>query len=282
MDTTYKEISHRMAIVILIDQSGSMAEMHSLTNMLKSKAELVATGVNTFLSEILHRSRGADDLIHDIFDIALLGYGGEKASYLLHNGLFTPSQLDRTRSEYRIDRPYHNFPIGKQPLSIVEYRQWLSPTAHGRTPMGDALRKCIRLLRSWCRRHPADYAPLVINISDGEASDITAEELVTLAERLKEIGTTRGTTLFMNTHIDNLASTPSVKFPSGDEPLPPLRHTRLLHQLSSDMPNQCNDALVEMKGAGHTPPFKALCYNCGGEEIVGLLHINSPSPTAFL
>lgn len=269
----YPYATTRIAIVVLIDQSGSMAEMHSLSNMLKSKAELVATGVNTLLTELLRHARNANGQVQDLFDVAIIGYGGDKATYLLHKGLFSCSQLDKTRSDYIIDRPGHNFLLNNTADNLMEYRRWIMPIAKGRTPMGGALKKCIGLLQRWCKQYPSAPPPMVINISDGEASDVTAEELSALADRLKNVGTEQGKTLFMNIHLDSLSLSEAIKCPSQSAPLPPHRHTRLLYDLSSTMPQEWDAAIAEMKGKEeNTPPFKALCYNCAAEEILSLLH----------
>ena len=123
--------------VILIDQSGSMEEPTSLYGRTVSKAEAVAATVNMLLGELLHRSR-REEGYRDYFDIAVLGYHGERVEPLLSKGkrlVVKPSELYERDTPRRQVQRERRLPDGRTLFSVVEQREWIAPFAEGQTPM---------------------------------------------------------------------------------------------------------------------------------------------------
>lgn len=77
--------THRTSFVIMIDQSGSMQETVLFGCQRMTKAEGVALAANTFIDEIISRSR-RDGGIYDYYDIAVIGYSGDGVQSLLGEG----------------------------------------------------------------------------------------------------------------------------------------------------------------------------------------------------
>ena len=175
----------------------------------------------------------------------------------------------------RIVRRKRTLPNGERFDSVIERREWIAPVAKGRTPMGDALKMARRMVTSWCRKHPESFPPIVINITDGEATDATHEEIATLATRLRQAGTNDGNVLFVNIHLaeGNNPSSDAIRFPSESDTLPVNRHSKLLYNISSTLPALYNSEIMATRGG--TPPFRAVCYNASVCELVGLLAIGS-------
>lgn len=72
------------AFIILIDQSGSMAETVVIDRKEVVKAKAVAFIVNMLIAELLNRSR-REEGYRDYFDIAVLGYHGDEVASLWKN-----------------------------------------------------------------------------------------------------------------------------------------------------------------------------------------------------
>ena len=77
--------THRTAIILAIDGSGSMAEKIRFRNRQMTKAEAVATITNDMLFELIERARRSDG-VRDYYDIAVIGYSGDDEVYSLLPG----------------------------------------------------------------------------------------------------------------------------------------------------------------------------------------------------
>jgi len=53
----------------------------------------------------------------------------------------------------------------------IRFPIWFDPVANGGTPMCQALMRAQDILRTWFAQHPGCFPPIVINITDGEATD---------------------------------------------------------------------------------------------------------------
>lgn len=241
-----------------------------------TKAKAVASVANSLIDEIInncHRHRG----VGDYFDLAVIGYGGDTATPLWGGGFKRITDINAMVTTSESEMVSLRMPDGRVAESVVERRCWIEPRAEGKTPMGDALRIARRLSAAWCRRNSDSFPPLVVNITDGEATDTTPEGLLTLTEKLTSTSTFDGSTLLINIHIASeydIAGTQYI-FPSHSEKLPDNRYTQLLYQISSTMPDIFNCAIAKQKGFIGQPPYKALCYNCSANQLIGLLNIGS-------
>lgn len=267
---------HKAAFLILVDQSGSMAEEVVFQGRTVSKATALAESVNMLIEEILYRSR-RERYVGDYFDIAVLGYGGDGVVSLFGSGFKPITTIDIMSTPIINKIVSHTLPSGKRVDTVVQHRQWVLPHASGQTPMGEALAKARRMVSSWCRKHPESFPPIVINITDGEATDAGEEKIRELAEKIKSTSTNDGNTLLMNIHLAAHHDTPTepLRFPTEATPLPINRHSRLLYDTASTLPSLYNDAISQLRG--EEPPFRAVCYNAPLEDLVGLLAIGSLS-----
>ena len=69
---------------------------------------------------------------------------------------------------------------------------WLRPTAGYQTPMCEALSTASKAIQDWTSQRPDSYPPMVINISDGDATDGNPEPV---AQEIMASGTNDGNTL---------------------------------------------------------------------------------------
>ena len=189
--------------VFLVDQSGSMEDPQS-GDSATSKAMNVAVALNRLLNNLVIRSsRGTS--VRDYFAISIVAYGDDKAWAPWQGGLadstiVTTSQLyaNPARVEARMDR-VPDGAGGYRDLSI-NVPVYVDPAAGGSTPMCKALDNAYRLCEWWIGKHPAGFPPIVLNLTDGEATD---GDPVIFARRLTSLATSNGNVLLFNLHVSS-------------------------------------------------------------------------------
>lgn len=249
-----------------------------------TKAEVVAMVTNRLLCEVINRCR-RDDGIADYFDIAAIGYSGERARMLLSDEVtfMKPSQLARQNCRTRLITQQRTYPDGSSREISTELKYWIEPRAEGNTPMRSALDMALNLLVRWCRRpcSSASYPPTVFNITDGEATDGDYEMLCSIADEIKNLGTSDGKALLININISSMSSDKTVLFPSGKEELPGCRYTSLLYDMSSEMPAEYNDSIQEIR-QGSAPPYRGMSLNTTAASLISMMNIGSRSINKIL
>lgn len=268
------------AFIILIDQSGSMAERVTFDDRVLTKAEAVAMAADMLIDELINRSR-RDDGVRDYYDIAVIGYSGDGVESLLceEEHFIRPSRLAGMpcRSESIIRE--RRLPDGQIQLSTIEHNHWIEPKAAGGTPMYEALTTAYNLVVEWCARpcNRNSYPPTVLNLTDGEASDANAEQLLSLARALKSQSTDDGPTLLINMHNCRMEDgRQGIIFPSSIDELPPQRYSRLLFEMSSTMPLLYHPDIRAIRGSDGES-FKGMGYNCSINNIITMLNIGTIS-----
>lgn len=266
---------HPTAFIVLIDRSGSMAERIVFAGEEMPKSRAVALAANSFIDELLHRAR-RENGVYDYYDIAVLGYSGDGVESLLSPaGEFVkPSRLAarKVRRE-RLTRE-RRLPDGRSVLAVIEQNMWMEAKAAGVTPMKAAFCDALSLLEGWCRKkaNAQSYPPVVLNITDGEASDAGDDDIRALAARIRETGTADGNTLLINIHLGRGDS--PVVFPTCCADLPEHRYARLLYDISSEMPAGYYDSIASMK-PGEAGPFRGMSFNCPLGSLVAMMNIGS-------
>ena len=264
---------HRAAFVIAIDQSTSMQEMVRFGKLVISKAEAVAYTTNTLLTELMDRCRRTDGL-RNYYDVAVLGYGNDKVMPLLDSeGFMSIEQLAFSLSKIEAE------PFDQESFTLQH--KWIKPHAEGNTPMYEALLKVRNMLHEWCslEHNHESFPPVVINITDGEASDCDDAELHDICEQIRRTATADGNTLLLNIHISTDCRVPSIIFPMAEELTSAGHYAHLLAGCSSIMPAAFNSAIAELKGAGATPPYYGMGYNATVVELLSIINIGSRSIT---
>ena len=135
------------------------------------------------------------------------------------------------------------------------------------------------LAGAWCAvpRNRDSFPPIVLNITDGEASDATPQTLLAEAGSIKSVATRDGNVLLFNIHLAGSGTQTSAQcFPSNREELPCIRYADLLYDMSSELP-ACYDDLILASHPGACPPFRAVGYNCPVEELFAMLAIGTAS-----
>lgn len=268
------------AFVILIDQSGSMEEQITFDSIRMSKSEAVTIAANMLISELVNRSR-REDGIRDYFDIAAIGYSNDRArSLLCAEGTFTrPSLINQAVCRTKLYTKERTLPNGHKVVTTTEQKLWIEPCAEGGTPMYDAFVKAHELVEKWCRKgsNLRSYPPTIFNITDGEASDCSDDQLIRLADKIKSIRTEDGNVLLINMHLSGSSSDKTTVFPSEEKLFENNKYAQLLFRLSSTMPANYEENIVRIKGTYDRPPFRGMSFNTSIADIIAMMNIGSIS-----
>ena len=108
---------------------------------------------------------------------------------------------------------------------------WFDPVANGGTPMCQGFSLARNTLQAWLNQHPSCFPPIVINITDGEATDGDPSDSANLIKTLKS---NDGEVLLFNLHISSQRATP-IEFADSEDGLPD-RFAQLLFRMSSILP----------------------------------------------
>jgi len=225
--------------VFLIDQSSSMLEPFAGRDD-KQKADGVADAINRLLQNLAIKAAKSEG-IRDYFYVGVIGYGGRVGSGL--GGPLAGQQLVPISAiadnPIRVEQRTRKVDDGAGGLveQSFKFPVWFEATATGRTPMCQALGLAQQWIGGFIRRFPACYPPLVLNITDGMATD---GDPLPPAKALMELATSDGTVLVFNAHVSAKPARP-VEFPAGEDGLPD-NFSRLLFRMSSPLPPKVLEA----------------------------------------
>ena len=266
---------------MLLDRSTSMQQMVRFGQMVASKSEVVAYTANALITELLDRCRRSDG-IRNYYDIAVVGYCNDRVESLLSDNGFTSIKELSDRIPEATSIAFESMlEDGSRMLTRHRQHRWIEPLAEGNTPMYEALHQARNLVEEWCEQpqNQESFPPIVINITDGEPTDCTDNDLLDVCTLIKRTATADGNTLLINIHICTDNSLPSVIFPMPEELTHAGHKVRLLADCSSTMPEALNNAIHELKGLGATPPYIGMGYNATVVELLSMINIGSRSIT---
>jgi uncharacterized protein YegL len=271
------------AIILLLDQSGSMSEgKFNINSEEMNKAQALSYYVNTLLEEITQKCK-KDDGIRDYIDICILGYGAngnecspawigalEGKTWVSVNELYTHGKV--STKTIRVMRR------GIESDQTVETRTWINPVSKGSTPLGAALKKAYSLCDAWIRQgnHKTCYPPTVINFTDGEATDVSdLEQLLPLAQQITQLHTEDGHVLFYNCHL-SIHSSQSCYFPKDIQELPKDKNAKTLYEMSSVIPPIGNAIISQhRKDADTFTRYKGMVFNAPITTILSILQLGT-------
>lgn len=271
---------HRTAFVVMLDQSASMQGRVRFGRMMMTKAEAVAFTANALVTELVDRSRRTDG-VRNYYDVAIVGYGGDGVEILTTDGFRSIEELARHAPRMKSVAFEELLPDGTAAMVEHSCEQWIEAKAEGTTPMYEAMLRVRDMLAEWCAKpeNRESFPPIVINITDGEASDCSDSELLDICSQLRAVATDDGQVLLLNIHITSSDTLPSIIFPMADELLSASRHARTLAECSSIMPEAFSDAIHSLKGMGAVPPYYGMGYNATIVELLSIINIGSRSIT---
>ncbi len=276
------------AFLLLVDQSGSMAETTLWNGARVSKAEVVSEAINALLGELAARTR-RDDRYRHYYDLAVAGYCGSEVGSLLptlgDSPFLSPEQLISNTVEVRTLQRERLLPDGRTVVTQTRQPVWVKPRSEWNTPMVGALDFACEAMKRWCAAHAGlpCHPPTVIHISDGEATDGTPAEAAAAAARLRRLGTSEGPLLFLNIHLSSSPDARPVLFPARADELPEDRYARLLFDLSSPVPESFYPEIEALTGRpAPADGVRGTAYNAEMIDLVRMMNIGTDTTGLLL
>jgi hypothetical protein len=258
--------------IFLVDHSGSMHDQQGGSSNV-SKAENVADAINRLLNNLVIRSSRGNS-VRDYFSVSIVAYGNDQVWAPWQGGLagstiVTTSQLEANpaRVEARVDR-VPDGAGGYRNLSI-NVPVYVDSAAGGSTPMCKALENAYRLCEWWVERHPAGFPPIVLNLTDGEATD---GDPVAGARRLTSLATSNGNVLLFNLHVSSGIG-PMQLYPLSDATLAG-DFAKRLFGMSSILPQSMLQAAAGL-GLTLEPGSRGFVFNADPLQLVQFLQIGT-------
>jgi hypothetical protein len=267
------EISRKSptCFVFLVDQSSSMFEAFG-GRPDRTKAQGVADALNRLLQNLVLKCTKADG-IRDFFHVGLIGYSGRVESAfggaLAGRKLVPISQLaDRP---LRVEQRVRHVDDGAGGLLEQKFKfpVWFEAKATGRTAMCAALATARQYLADFLAGYPDCFPPLVINITDGEATD---GDPLPAAQQLQSLASSDGHALLFNAHLSDKRNYP-VEFPVEEVGLPD-RFARLLFRMSSPLPPRLVET-ARADGLGVGPQSRGFVFNADLVAVVRFLDLGT-------
>jgi hypothetical protein len=202
---------HPGCILFLLDQSGSMAD--SFAGTAQSKASALSLAVNRLIRNLVLQCQRGEE-VRDYYHVGVIGYGGTTRSAF--GGQLAGQQMVPISviADYPLRMATDALP--GNPSIAVELPLWVEEAAEGGTPMTAAINLAGSVLVDWANAHMDSFPPIVVNISDGAATDGDPRSI---AAQLRGVQTADGNLLLFNVNLSDVAAHP-VEYPNSPVGLP--------------------------------------------------------------
>ena len=207
--------------LFLIDQSTSMAEEISGGDAAVPKAVGVADTMNKWLQELSIKCAKSGG-VRDYYHVGVVGYG-KKVGPCLNvpsNGQDLVPISEIADNPARIDE-----------RESVRIPVWFDSIADGGTPMCRAASEGERILNGWLGSHPDCFPPIVIHITDGEATDGDPDSRL---RNLTTLSSSDGNVMLFNIHLSANPDASPICFPDSADSLPD-EYSKMLFETASPL-----------------------------------------------
>lgn len=263
--------------LFLVDQSGSMNGRIGGVSTSDQKDKAAADALNRALQAISIRCSQGEE-VKDYFHIGIIGYTTD---------MLTRTELDPTLSGVSVGQPFltvsevaniarvetrrvkQSDGAGGLVDAEVDFPVWLEAKHRYGTPMCAALKAAKQAMETWIGNHPDSFPPILINISDGEASDGDPAQM---AKDIMDLGTDDGNALIFNVHLSEMPGYP-VMYPSDPGNLPN-ESAKKLFEMSSPLPPQAREAARTME-IPMEDGAKGYVYNADMTSLIQFLEIGT-------
>ena len=269
--------------LFLVDRSKSM-EAALAGQPGQRKMDQAADAINRILDAVSQRcSQGMD--IRDYFHIGILGYNtdssGSPIVASILNGT-TPEQPFLLISQVVevadvVERQVRESDGAGGVIEVTRRMPvWLQPHAEFGTPMCAALQLASNAVGAWVAQNPNSFPPIVINVTDGDASD---GDPVPFGQQIMNLQTNDGNALLFNVHLSEMAAMP-VQFPDREDGLPDQLAVRLF-QMSSVFP-EASRALAASLDLAMSPDSRGFVFNADAVALVQFLDLGTRGPSMWV
>ena len=263
--------------LFLIDQSGSMSGALGGQPGLR-KMDAAADAVNRILDDVSQRcAKGME--VRDYFHVGIITYttddkGNPDVRSVLDGTSLKKPFLTISKVADAATLEERQVKVPDDAGGLVEVTQkfqvWLRPEADWGTPMCAALSAASDALHDWITDHRRSYPPMVISVTDGDATD---GDPVPLAEEIMAMETDDGNVLVYNAHLSEMSAMP-VQYPSDEGEAPPDEYARRMFRMSSVFP----DPVVKLAAGMDLPVTqgsRGYVYNADMVALVQFLNIGT-------
>lgn len=258
--------------LFLIDQSGSMADTFGGGGGNKRKADGVADAINRLLQNLIIKCAKSEG-IRDYYHIGVIGYGATIGSgftgHLTGQDLSPISLIANSPSKIEERTKKVDDGAGGLVDQTIKFPIWFDPIADGGTPMCQALDQAKSIIQNWINEHPSCFPPIVINITDGEATDGDPTEK---AEEIKRLSSVDGNVLVFNIHVSSQNASP-IEFPDKEDGLPD-QFAKLLFRMSSILPTHIQNA-AKQEGYRVSEAARGFVFNADMVSVIRFLDIGT-------
>jgi hypothetical protein len=257
--------------LFLIDQSASMSDSFG-GQAGKTKAEGVADAVNRLLQNLVIKCAKAEG-VRDYFHVGVIGYGNRVgpalSGALAGHNLVPISEI--AHHPLRVEKRTKKVDDGAGGLvdQPVKFPVWFEPVADGSTPMCQALNLAQEILADFIGRTPACFPPIVINITDGEATDGDPSPV---AGGVSCLNTQDGNVLIFNIHLSSRNEQP-IELPNDDVTLPDTYARQLFH-MSSFLPPRMQE-IARNEGYPANTATRGFVFNADLIAVIRFLDIGT-------
>ena len=266
-----------VCFLFLIDQSGSMSgPIGGQTG--RRKEDGVADAVNRLLDSLVQRCSKGEE-VRDYFDVGVVRYMTDQQGSSIVGSAFAGELSGRplvpiseiANNPARLEERTHKVEDGAGGLveETIRFPVWFDPVSTGGTPMAAALELAFEILQGWIQGHPNSNPPIVINITDGEATDKDPEPA---AQQLRSLSTTEGPVLLFNIHLSEMNAQP-VMFPMEEYGLPG-DYASQLCRMSSPLPDSFREA-GKSDGLSIEDGARGFVFNADMSVLVQFLDIGT-------
>ncbi len=258
--------------LFLIDQSGSMSDPFGAGESNRKKADGVADAVNRLLQNLVIKC-AKEEGVRDYYHVGVIGYGAHVGPAF--SGLLTGKELvpvsEIGNMPARVEERTKKVDDGAGGLldQSIRFPIWFDPVANGGTPMCRVLGLAETILQGWLAQHPSCFPPIVINITDGEATD---GDPSSAADSIRKLKSDDGEVLLFNVHLSSQRVAP-IEFPDNEAGLPD-QFAQLLFRMSSPLPSYMR-GIAQQEGYKVSEGTKGFTFNADIVAVIRFLDIGT-------
>ena len=220
--------------LFLVDQSSSMSEEFAAGESTQQKAVGVADTINRWLQDLSIKCAKSDG-VRDYFHVGVIGYGKKVSPGWVGpmEGRTLVPISEIADNPARIEDKEMKIPDagGNVVEKSIKTPIWFDPVADGGTPMCRATAEAKQILEEWTAQHGDGFPPVVIHVTDGEATDGDPADRI---RSLTDMTTSDGNVLLFNIHLSANPNAEPVTFPDSASQLPD-EYAQMLFETASPL-----------------------------------------------
>lgn len=253
---------HRALLLLALDFSGSMTSQFAAESS-RRKADQMRNIAYSLLYELVERARRGDG-VRNYYDIGVLCYRDDGVESAFGDRWYLPV----TRIA---DGEGDSFEQIVKAVALDRFE------AEGATPMLAMMLRAEQIMSDWVKRreNQNSIAPILINITDGMATDATNQMLIAAASRIGDISTQKSRVMIVQNHLRGCVDKKPLIFPNSLSKLNGDSDAELLYAMASNLPLELESEIRTQFGISEHGPYKMLAYNCSAAEIISLLSIGT-------